>query len=135
MVREYYEEELGTFAVERVLLSDATGRPVGLVDTADDGAPGGPSVLAIGAQAAPNPLRETSKVAYALPSAGQVQVAVFDAAGRRVRLLADGWQGAGPHSVNWDGRDEVGNRVADGVYFALVRTEAGEEVAKITVVR
>jgi subtilisin-like proprotein convertase family protein len=47
-----------------------------------------------------------------------IDVTVFDASGRRVRMLAAGGLAPGIHSVRWDGRDDRGETVAPGVYFA-----------------
>jgi hypothetical protein len=58
-----------------------------------------------------------------LTASARACVAVYDAAGRRVRVLADGELGAGAHAIAWDGRDRRGDRVAAGVYF--IRAAAG----------
>jgi len=34
-----------------------------------------------------------------------------------VRVLASGLEPAGPHSLEWDGRDQRGRAVASGPYF------------------
>jgi flagellar hook assembly protein FlgD len=83
----------------------------------------------------PNPFRPQAAARVTLAQAGDVRVAVHDAAGRRVRVLADGPWAAGEHALAWDGRDAEGVPVASGVY--LVRaTRGGESVtAKITLVR
>lgn len=136
VAREYFEEEIETFVVDRIVLSDAYGRPVGLIETPASGEPGPhPGVLDFEASMSPNPLRTVSQVEYSLPASGQVTVAVYDASGRQVRMLAEGWQGAGEHSVTWDGRSEGGDRVADGVYFVRIDGSTGEQVEKITVMR
>lgn len=70
----------------------------------------------------PNPFARSTMITYALPWPGPVDIAVFDAAGRRVRTLVSGPTEAGVHSVRWDGRDAGGSRSAAGVYF--VRFEA-----------
>jgi hypothetical protein len=49
--------------------------------------------------------------------AGEVEVALFDVRGRRVRTVASGGFGAGYHAVTWDGRDAHGQTLAAGVYF------------------
>lgn len=66
----------------------------------------------------PNPFNPQTTVAWDLPRAGRASVAVFDLAGRRVRLLADGEWAAGRHEAVWDGRDAAGMRVASGSYVA-----------------
>ena len=71
----------------------------------------------------PNPFREAATIAYNLPAAGHVTVGVYDVAGRLVRQVVDGPIEAGPHAVQWDGRDGSGRPVASGVYFC--RIDAG----------
>ena len=60
-------------------------------------------------------------------SAGDVDLQVFDAAGRCVRELTTPGQdfAAGGHRLVWDGRDASGRRLAQGVY--VVRLTAGDE--------
>ena len=65
----------------------------------------------------PNPARGSARCELELGASAQVEVNVFDAAGRRVRVLAHGHHAAGRHALAWDGRDERGTRVRAGVYF------------------
>ena len=65
----------------------------------------------------PNPARGSARCELELGASAQVEVNVFDAAGRRVRVLARGHHAAGRHALAWDGRDERGTRVRAGVYF------------------
>ncbi len=72
----------------------------------------GPGGLAL---RGPNPLRPGDRLAWSLPGApGQSagMLAVYDAAGRRVRSLE-----LGDGSVIWDGRGQDGQPLARGVYF------------------
>jgi photosystem II stability/assembly factor-like uncharacterized protein len=66
---------------------------------------------------APNPSRGPVRFALALPTAAAVDVAVFDAAGRRIRTLLSGATEAGSHPLAWDGLDARGRRAGAGVYF------------------
>ncbi|MBD3348048.1 MAG: hypothetical protein GF400_02485 [Candidatus Eisenbacteria bacterium] len=69
-------------------------------------------------QNAPNPFSPSTRIAYSVPSGGtQVELAVFTAAGRRVRTLVDDFQKGGEHAIMWDGRDEQGSEMASGIYF------------------
>lgn len=80
---------------------------------------------------APNPsaVSRALHVRFGLARAGRVEVTVFDAAGRRVRVLAEGPQAAGEHDVAWDGRDERGARAGAGLYFVRLRA-AGLDVTR-----
>jgi hypothetical protein len=73
----------------------------------------------------PNPARGAARLDMTLAASAQVDVSVFDAAGRRVRVLAHGTLAEGRHSLAWDARDERGSRARAGVYF--VRASDGSE--------
>ncbi len=71
----------------------------------------------------PAPWRTDLTLRYRLPRSGEVQLVVFDAAGRRVATLVDGVQeGGSEHTVVWNGALEGGGRAASGVYFARLRS-------------
>jgi photosystem II stability/assembly factor-like uncharacterized protein len=76
--------------------------------------------------ASPNPFSASTTLAFRLSTATDVRLSVYDAAGRRVRLLAAGRWAAGVHRVTWDGTDDRGARVANGIYFASGETGHGE---------
>jgi ligand-binding sensor domain-containing protein len=75
-------------------------------------------------------------ISFTLARSGTTSVAVFNRAGRRVRQLASGLQlNAGANLVRWDGRDDDGRVVEDGLY--LVGVEALGQMVKrpVAVVR
>lgn len=75
----------------------------------------------------PVPSRGHVVLAYSLEVAGPVELALYDAAGRRVRLLVHDPMPAGRREVRWDGRDDRGRPAPAGVYFA--RLVAGDRSA------
>lgn len=81
----------------------------------------------------PNPFRVSTSLRFDLPAAARVSLAVFDAAGRRVRSLVSGPQTPGTHAAVWDGRDDAGHEVASGLYLA--RLEAGGQTQATRLVR
>ena len=85
-----------------------------------------PLEFALGAPS-PNPFGVETALSFTLPHGEATRLAVFDASGRRVRTLVDGWVAAGAHSVRWDGSGDSGARLGAGVYFA--RLEAGAQRA------
>ena len=72
----------------------------------------------------PNPFATTTAIAFNLPRELQVELSVYDLAGRRIRNLLMKRLVAGRHQVVWDGRDDAGRRVAHSIY--VLRLEAGE---------
>jgi hypothetical protein len=83
----------------------------------------------------PNPFRNHTQINYALPTAGNVSLRVYDVTGRTVRTLASGHQTAGNYSVNWDARDSRGKQVPYGVYFYRLDTPGFRSVKKAVVAR
>ena len=73
-----------------------------------------------------NPGRGGASLRYSLPQAGAVRLAIYDLAGREVRVLASGRLDAGDYSARWDGRNVTGQPVRGGMY--LVRLEAEGQV-------
>jgi len=68
--------------------------------------------------ALPNPFSGPTSLVFTLPSAADARLSVFDLQGREVKVLLKGALPAGRHSAVWNGTDETGARVANGVYFA-----------------
>ena len=96
-------------------------------------ADGDPSVLALSAPT--EPVGGNVTLAFSLPTAGHVELAVFDIAGRRVATLADGATLSGTHEVVWNGSGSDGTPVASGVYFARLVADAGTASQKLLLVR
>jgi flagellar hook assembly protein FlgD len=80
-------------------------------------------------QNVPNPFNPATQIQFDLAQRENVRVSVYDVSGRLVSTLFEGELGSGPHSIPWDGTAADGARVASGVYFYVLRTDAGE-VAK-----
>ncbi len=77
------------------------------------------------AQNAPNPFNPSTEISFALPRAGDVNLAVFDLAGRRVRNLLSGQHAGGRHVVRWNGRNDAGDQLASGIYLYQLYDEDG----------
>lgn len=90
--------------------------------TPSTGTEGAPTSLTL-APARPNPTTGEAQLAFTLSRPGRARLALFDAAGARVRLLVDGDRGAGPHAVAWDGRRDGGRRAAPGMYYVRLEAE------------
>ena len=80
----------------------------------------------------PNPFNPETWIPYQLAEANEVAVTIYAAGGEVVRILALGYQLAGLYqsrgrSAYWDGRNDVGEPVASGVYFYTLT--AGEFTA------
>jgi len=80
------------------------------------------------AQNTPNPFKPSTTIRFALPESRNVDLKVFDLAGRAVKTLAAGSLEPGLHTLQWDGTSDRGKRLASGVYF--YRLVAGNDRAE-----
>ncbi len=83
----------------------------------------------------PNPFNPSTAIGYLLPSKGHATLAVYDIAGRRVATLVDEMKLAGRHSMVWDARNEAGERVASGVYFARLECDGAGDSRRLVVLK
>ena len=80
----------------------------------------------------PNPFNPETWIPYQLSEDSLVSVSIYDTAGKLIRTLSLGFQSAGFYNSRgrtayWDGRNELGESVASGLYFYLLT--AGEFTA------
>ena len=83
----------------------------------------------------PNPFNPVTTIGFSLGGRGHVSLAVYDVAGRLVKVLADRVMDAGPHEAAWDGRDARGKAVASGVYFYRLETGVYRDTRKMVLLR
>jgi hypothetical protein len=116
------DQELG----EGVYIDDVRvgGVPNDVVVSTDPHVP--PAVKTTLYQNHPNPFNPGTTIRFVLENTATARIDVFDVRGVRVRTLVNGEVPAGPHRTVWDGRNEVGEIVATGVYF--YRLVAGDFV-------
>jgi len=97
--------------------------------------PGGPVSLPPRVWASPNPFRGTGEIAFDLPKATRVELAIHDLSGRLVRTLVSGDVSQGRHAVRWDGKDALGHSAASGVYLVTLRAGSLSATRSLVVVR
>jgi hypothetical protein len=85
--------------------------------------------------ASPNPFRGGVSLRFNLPESAPVDLAVFDAAGRRVRQLLQGTQETGGHRIEWIGADAGEPDLQPGVYFCRLRAAGVTRTITLTHLR
>jgi len=103
---------------------------------ADDG----PTTLGALVYNFPNPFRvgqETTTIRYELSSPGDITIEILDMNNSLLsRLVANGFRRAGENTQDrWDGRNDAGEFVANGVYFCRIRAGGTQRFVKIAVIR
>ncbi|MEE4312539.1 MAG: FlgD immunoglobulin-like domain containing protein, partial [candidate division KSB1 bacterium] len=69
----------------------------------------------------PNPFNPTTMISYALPEDAHVTLEIYNLNGNLVKSLYSGERTKGRHVVEWDGLNDVGMKVASGIYIYKMR--------------
>ena len=78
----------------------------------------------------PNPFNAVTTISFTLPQSGNVEVSIFDVAGRRVKTLSENNLAPGEHHVEFDGAD-----LPSGIYFAHVTSGATHVTQKLMLLK
>jgi hypothetical protein len=105
------------FRVASVDARDTYNEPRNIDATTATPAPELPTVTML-QMAGPNPFHQTVALAISLAQAGPIELSIYSVDGRKVRTLASGSHQPGNFRFTWDGRDEDGNTMAAGVFYA-----------------
>lgn len=83
----------------------------------------------------PNPAAGAMRVPFELSRDGRIDLDVFDLRGRRVRRIASGMWGPGPHSIIWNGAGADGRRLESGIYYIRLQQENRAASRKVVLLR
>lgn len=83
----------------------------------------------------PNPFSCETAISYYVIAKNRVKLTIYDVTGRVLRTLVDNTQNPGNYSINWDGRDVIGKRLASGVYFYRIEIGRFKSSRKMILVR
>jgi hypothetical protein len=83
----------------------------------------------------PNPFNPATVIEFALPTASDVSLKIYNLAGQTVATIINGAMPAGYHQVRWDGIDAAGHGVSSGVYFYKIDVGTFSETRKMLLVK
>jgi len=83
----------------------------------------------------PNPFNPNTNFSFYLPRAMPVSLRIYNVLGQTVRVLVEGHREAGAHTVLWDSRNDAGETVASGVYFAWFTAGQYSATKKVEVLK
>ncbi len=69
----------------------------------------------------PNPTPGPCRLVFELSDPMLIEWDIFTLAGRRIKQLRQDFGTAGPKVMTWDGRDQAGDAIANGVYLYVLR--------------
>lgn len=90
---------------------------------------GGPLVIK------PNPIKDNAEIYYQINSPGITNLSLYDITGRKVKSFINGNFEQGCYQLNWDGTDDTGRKLSEGVYFIRLDNQTEALTQKVIVVR
>ncbi|UCF04560.1 MAG: T9SS type A sorting domain-containing protein, partial [bacterium] len=83
----------------------------------------------------PNPFNGMTTIPYSIAKIGEVEIHIYDAAGRHIRVLEKRYREPGRYQVVWNGRGDTGHDVSSGVYFCRINIGKFSQTRKILYLR
>ena len=88
----------------------------------------------------PNPFNPETWIPYQLSEDSDISISIYGTTGELVRTLSLGFQSAGfynsrSRAAYWDGRNELGERVASGIYFYQLTTPDFQQTRRLVIVK
>ncbi len=85
----------------------------------------------------PNPFNPVTAIRFQVDQPGFVSLKIYDVAGRLIDTLVNSEISpvSGGHEVQWNGRDQFGNRVASGVYLYRLSTKSFQQTRKLVILK
>jgi hypothetical protein len=83
----------------------------------------------------PNPFNPTTRVRVSVPSSAQIDVAIYNVLGQRIRTLFAGEAEAGYHTLEWNGCTDGNIPVGNGIYFVRMASRDFTAVNKIVLMK
>ncbi len=78
----------------------------------------------------PNPFNPATTIEYKVPEASNVKITVYDALGKQVEVLKDGFQNAGTYTLNFNG-----SNLASGIYLYRMEAKGFVKVNKMLLLK
>ena len=88
----------------------------------------------------PNPFNPETWIPYRLSEDSQVSISIYDAKGTHIRTLSLGYRSAGfyqnqERAAYWDGRNDLGEPVASGLYFYQLLTSSFQQTRRMLILK
>ena len=75
----------------------------------------------------PNPFNPTTTIRFDLNTNANVDLAIYNVKGQKIRTLINDEVQSGSHHIVWDGKDDHQVQTSSGIYFYRFTTSSGED--------
>ena len=78
----------------------------------------------------PNPFNPMTNISFVMEHENNIKLSIYDIRGREVKILVNGLQGSGEHTLIWDASD-----FASGIYYIHIAAGNHVETQKIMLIK
>jgi hypothetical protein len=79
----------------------------------------------------PNPFNDQTRISFSLDQDSKANLVVYNLQGQIIKTLAAQDFKSGSHEITWEGKDNSGNEVSNGIYLLKLETERGVDFRKL----
>ena len=82
-----------------------------------------------------NPFNPITSILYELPQESNVSIKIYNSLGNEIRTLVNEVKPTGQYKVNWDGTDNLGEKVSGGTYFCQLHANGYSQTRKMVLLK
>ena len=83
----------------------------------------------------PNPFNPNTSILYELSRESKVSIKIYSSLGNEIRTLVNEFKPIGQYKVNWDGMDNLGEKVSGGTYFYQIKAGDYSQTRKMVLLK
>jgi parallel beta-helix repeat protein len=83
----------------------------------------------------PNPFNPQTAISFNIIEPAQTRVLIYNILGQKIKTLVNEYLSPGQYSYVWDGRNELGEEAASGVYLYRIESGTFAQTKKMTLMR
>jgi len=83
----------------------------------------------------PNPFNPETNIKFALAKSAKVKLTIYNILGQKVKELVNSELNAGSYSTKWDGTDNLGFKVASGIYLYRLDSDSFTATKKLILMK
>lgn len=72
----------------------------------------------------PNPFNPETRIKFVVSSVSKINIRIYNTLGKEIKQLINETRYSGEYEITWNGTDDIGNKVASGVYFITMEANS-----------
>jgi flagellar hook assembly protein FlgD len=83
----------------------------------------------------PNPFNPTTNISFNLSFESDVSLSIYNIKGQLVKQLVNEQLSAGPHTIEWNGKDSNNKSVSSGIYYYKISSGKDSAINKMLLLK